>query len=69
MLLTYSFQLSQTKAIPQNCHHCFILSSIHSFSKKLLNTNSIPDTMLGTGSTQTCINKGNVLLCFTELSA
>lgn len=66
MILTDSFQVSQTKAIPQNFHHCFILSSIHSFRKKLLNINSIPDTLLGTDSTLTCIKKGTEL---TELSA
>ena len=62
MIPTDSFQVSQTKAIPQNFHHCFILSSIHSFRKKLLNINSIPDTLLS-------IKKGTGLLYFTELSA
>lgn len=46
MIPTDSFQVSPTKAIPQNFHHCFILSSIHSFRKKLLNISSIPDTLL-----------------------
>lgn len=49
---TYSFPVSQTKMISQNSHCCFLVSFIHYFDKRLLNTNSLPDNMLDTGYTQ-----------------